>query len=168
LTEETGGAGGTPEWTLPALLPFSGSDWPQYEEQIYEVFRQDFLVTPVLWRAQPVTVQREPLLNGKVDGFWHVATETGPSGQVGDRVPDLDRCARIRWVKAVLVAPTQAVRTFGQIRGGYQHYGVALPDFSYIVFLRQWPGKVQLKTAYSVPSAYKRESYRKEWEADKR
>jgi hypothetical protein len=155
-------------WSLPPLQLFSGSDWPTYESRIYQLFRDEFLVTPVIWRGQQVTVQREPLLNGKEEGFWHVVTETGPSGKVGDRVPDLDRCSRILWVKTVLTAPESEVRTFGQMRGSYQHYGIALPNFSYIVFLRQWPGKVQLKAAYYVFSSRKQARYRQEWEADKR
>lgn len=157
-----------PVWSLPPLVPFPGSDWPTYEDELYALFRADFLVAPVLWRGQRVTVKGEPLLNGKEDGFWHVVTETGPSGRRDDRVPNLDRCARIRWVKAILTAPAAEVRTFGQLRGGHQHYGVALPDFSYVVFLRQWPKKVQLVTAYHVPSTGKQGDYRKEWDADKR
>lgn len=155
-------------WSLPPLVPFPGSDWPRYEAEIYALFHADFLVTPTLWRGQPVTIQRDPMLNGKEDGFWHVMTETGPTGRPDDRMPNLDRCARIRWVKAVLAAPDTEVRVFGQMRDRHQHYGVALPDFSYIVFLRQWPRSVQLKTAYHVPSTGKQDDYRKQWEADKR
>lgn len=155
-------------WSPPPLVPFSGSGWPAYEERIYDLFSADFLDTPIEWRGQPVTIQRESLLNGKEEGFWHLVTETGPSGKIGDRYPDLDRCARILWVKAVLTAPAPAVRTFGQMRGNYQHYGIALADFSYMVFLRQWPSQVQLKAAYYVTAAHKQAGYRKQWEADKR
>lgn len=155
-------------WSLPPLVPFPGSDWPAYEQRIYDRFRADFLVTPVIWRGQRVTIQREPLLNGKEEGFWHLTTETGPSGKVGDRYPDLERCARIGWPKAILTAPASEVRTFGQMRGTYQHFGIALPDFSYLVFIRQWPQSVQLKAAYYVTAAHKQASYRRQWEADKR
>jgi hypothetical protein len=168
LTGPTPSGPGPATWSPPDLVPFSGSDWPAYERQIYELFRADFLVTPVTWRGQPVTIQREPLLNGKEEGFWHLTTETGPSGKVGDRYPDLERCARIRWVKAILTAPANEVRTFGQMRGTYQHFGIALPDFSYIVFLRQWPKAVQLKAAYNVAATYKQARYREQWGADKR
>lgn len=155
-------------WSLPPLVPFSGSDWPAYEQRIYGLFSADLLGGPVLWRGQLVTIQREPLLNAKEEGFWHLVTETGPSGKVGDRYPDLDRCARILWVKAMLTAPASEVRTFGQMRGNYQHYGITLPDFSFIVFLRQWPANVQLKAAYYVSATHKRATYRQQWEADKR
>lgn len=163
-------------WSLPALVPWSGTDWATYEDRIYRLFVADFLMTPVVWRGQDVSVARspkldgvpQPMLNGKEEGFWHVATETGPSGLPGDRVPNLDRCARIPWIKAVLNAPPQEVRTFGQIRQGRQHFGIALPDFSYIVFLRQWPLNVQLVTAYCVDHQGKRDDYRKQWIADKR
>lgn len=156
-----------PAW-LPPLVPFPGTDWPRYEAKIYALFQADFLAVPVLWRGQRITIQREPMLNGKEGGFWHLVTETGPSGRPDDRVPNLDRCARICWVKAILTAPRDEVRVFGQIRHGYQHYGIALPDFSYVAFLREWPKSVQLKTAYHVPSTGKQRDYRKQWEADKR
>ncbi len=157
-----------PVWALPPLLPFPGSDWPSYEERLYEVFRADFLVSPLEWRGLRVTVQREPLLNGKEDGFWHVVTETGPTKRRDDRIPNLDRCARIRWIKAVITAPASAVCTFGQSRNGHQHYGIAVPDFSFVVFLRQWPRTVQLMTAYYVGHEGKRADYRRQWEADTR
>jgi len=166
MTESAGDAGSV--WELPAEMPWDGSNWPAYEDDLYRVFSDDFLTNPTYWRGQRVGVQRDPLLNGKVEGFWHVATETGPTGQRDDRVPDLQRCSRIRWVKAVLVAPSDSVRTFGQVRNGNQHYGVALPDFSYIVFLRQWPTSVQLKTAYYVGSDHKRARFEAAWQSDKR
>jgi len=155
-------------WALPALELWDGSDWPRYEEHLYGIFHADFLVTPPLWRGQPVTVQREPMLNGKAEGFWHIVTETGPSRQRDDRIPDPRRCERIRWVRAVLTAPEQEVRTFGEMRGSYQHVGIALPDFSYVVFIRLWPRNVQLKAAYTVPAAHNRASLERQWKLEKR
>lgn len=163
----TGPGGTAPSWSLPPLMPFGG-DWAPYEELLYQRFLADLVSSPIIWRGKRVTVKREPLLNGKEDGFWHIVTETGPSGAVGDRIPHLDRCARIGWIKAVLTAPATEVKTFGQMRQGRQHFAVALNDFSYVVFLRDWPDTVQLMTAYSVDSSGKREDYRKQWEADKR
>jgi hypothetical protein len=160
--------GAESQWRLPELVPFDASKWAQLEEHLYTIFRQDFLDVICYWRGRRVTVQREPILNGKEDGFWHVTTETGPSGLRADRVPDPRRCERIAWLRAVLTAPEPEVRVFGQKRGQYQHFGVALPDFSFVVFLREWPSNVQLKTAYCVEAQYKRDRFRQQWEADKR
>jgi hypothetical protein len=137
--------------TLPEPVPWDGRDWEAYEQTIYALFRRDFIDQPAFWRGQRVTVQNEPRYKGKEDGFWHVTTETGSSGQPDDRIPDLDRCARICWIRAVLSADDAHVCVFGQMRNGYQ-----------------WPSNVQLKTAYLVTSHGKREDFRRQWEADKR
>lgn len=134
---------------LPDEIHFDGS-WPEYEALLYRIFRADFLDRAAYWRGMPVTIKREPLLNGKEDGFWHVISETGPSRQPSDRVPDLARCRRLGWIRALLEADEADVGVFPESRGNRRHFGICPPTFDHVVFLREWPNAYQLKTAYCV------------------
>jgi hypothetical protein len=153
---------------LPDLIEYDGAYWDPYEDTIYAIFKRDFLDNRCMFRGRPITIQIEPRFKGKVEGFWHVTTETGPSGKRDDRVQDLARCARVGWLRPILCAPAEQIVVWGEKRGNYQHLGVALADFSFVIFLREWPDGYQLKTAYCVTSERKRMIYRRAWEANKR
>lgn len=89
-----------PSW-LPALIrleDFRG-DWNKYIEYVFSVFYQDFIVSQPKFRGCWVRCRRDPMYDGKEAGFWHCTSE-GTSEQ--DRIPDLRRCERIAWVRAVL------------------------------------------------------------------
>jgi len=155
---------------LPPLCVFSGAaeDWPAYEDELYAHFRRDVVERqpPLRFRGRPVGIRREPADKGKEYAFWHI-TSYGMSEEA--RVPDLRRCERIRWPAALLLAD-EADRVVWEEppKGQYTHLGVALPDFSYVVFLREWPYSYQLLTAYAVEREHIRAKYRSHWEARKR
>jgi hypothetical protein len=49
----------------------------------------------------------------------------------------------------------------GGVLGKFIHLAVALPDFSYVVFLREWPTSYQLLSAYYIEREVEREKYRR-------
>lgn len=150
-----------PAW-LPELILFGG-DWEQFEAAIYKRFCADFINERPVFRGKPVNVIRTPAEKGKATTFWHVVT----SEQQEDRLPDLRRCERIGWPRALLEAAETDRRVWTYKRGSYTHFGVALPDFAYVVFIRQWPGSFQLLTAYDVEKEWRRAKYRREWDLGK-
>ncbi len=81
--------------TPPPLIVFPG-DWPPYEADLYRVFRADLLDGGLEFRALPVRCRRLPEANGRWASFWHLI-QTGPVED--DRLPDLRRCERLRWVR---------------------------------------------------------------------
>jgi len=84
--------------TPPDLLPLSafGGDWTAYEAELYRVFLDEIARAGLQFRGWPVSCRRHAEVAGRWASFWHLVQE-GPAED--DRLPDLRRCERIRWVR---------------------------------------------------------------------
>jgi len=85
---------------LPALIKledFNG-DWNRYIDYTFSIFYKDFIESQPKFKNCWVRCRRD-LIQGKEAGFWHCTSE-GSKGE--DRTPDLRRCERIGWVRAVI------------------------------------------------------------------
>lgn len=74
----------------------------------------------------------------------------------------------IGWVKVIIEADPAKVVTWEQKRGRDTNVAIALPDFSFIVFLGERRDWMYLLTAYCVMSQRQRDRYRREYEASKK
>lgn len=154
-----------PEW-LPALmlLADSGGDWQRYVEAIHAAFRADFITDHPEFEGRRCACKRHPMIDGKEATFWHLISE----GSVeADRLPDLRRCERIRWPRAMIERSPDQVRVWRSERPGDQRIVVALADFSYVVVLADRRDYVLLWTAYFVEHEHRRTKLRKECERAK-
>lgn len=164
MTSSTG-AGGPPSW-LPAPMWFTG-DWFDYIEQLWSKYLSDFIDTRRQWRGKPVWVDKEPLVDGRDWTFWHISS--GLDLKTKElKNPDLDRCARMCWVLPVLQANPLDVRAWIQAERGPNAVAVALPDFSYLVVLRELPNRVFLKSAYYVERESRRNQLPDEYDRSKK
>ena len=153
-----------PDW-LPPILDFTG-DWPAYEEKIYERFRDDLLRSHVRFRDVDVRVRSDPRVKGKEAGFWHAISQ---GNEEVERTPDLVRCERIGWIRAMIECSDPAlVRTWENKRGTDRRALIALPDFSYVVILARRKGYDMFLTAYSVEKEHRRRKLEKEWKENSR
>ncbi len=153
------------DW-LPATHPFDG-DWFRYVEVLHRIYLDDFVTNTTFWRRKRVGVRYEPTTNGKAFTFWHIICGVDPvTGEVKE--PDMDRCERLAWVKRVIEADPAAVRTWVQERGRDRNIAIALPDFSFVVFLGERRGWMILLTAYCVTKQWRRDKYRREYESSKK
>jgi hypothetical protein len=162
----------TASW-LPPFIEFDG-DWNNfaaYVEAVYAVFVRDFVTrrAPML-RASRVNLRRHPEFQGKSATFWHLVTE----GKVEEnRSPDVERCRRIAWPRAVLerAADKDAVRAWKNRRGTDERLLLAPPDFDYVVVLQEREESAGgakyflLLTAYPVTEAHRQRKLRAEYEA---
>lgn len=82
------------------LLDDHGGEWSVYEKFIYDIFKHDFVDSPPYYEGQRVSVKKYPVENGKEDAFYHVTCEDYFKNS--ERVPDLRRCERIRWIRAFI------------------------------------------------------------------
>lgn len=154
-----------PDW-LPATLPFDGN-WFAYVEVLYRCYLDHFVTNTTYWRGKRVGMRYEPATNGKAYTFWHITCGLDPvTGDIN--APDLDRCARVAWVKPLIEAEATKVVTWEQVRGRDRKVAIALPDFSFVVFLAERRDWMYLLTAYCVMSQGRRDKYRREYEGSKK
>ena len=153
-----------PEAWLPSLLRLEdyGGDWEAYIEAAHLGFRADFIATRPSIPGRRWAVKRHPLVNGREATFQHLVSE---GVDEGERLPDLRRCERIRWPRAIIDAlGTHRVVAWPNERRGDRRIVVALPDFTHAVILADRGDHIMLWTAYVVDEAYRRKQMRAEWE----
>lgn len=87
---------------LPGLecLDDYGNDWASYERELYEIFKNDFIDSYPNYRDTRVSVKHYPIEYGKEEAFFHITCKDYAGG--GERIPDLRRCERIRWIRAFI------------------------------------------------------------------
>jgi hypothetical protein len=119
------------EW-LPELVSCDGN-WVEIVERLYPIFKSDFVDTRATLDGLQVALRIAPARENKEFDFWHFITE-GETEE--NRKPDLERCRRLRWFRAILDnAADQRLKRWEQKRNGRTTVAIGSPDFSYIVFL---------------------------------
>ena len=154
---------GVPAWLPPLLcLPDCEGDWERYLEAVYQVFRADFVESAPQLAGRRCGLRHPELIEGKEGTFWHIISE----GLVeAERLPDLRRCERIRWPRAMIESVgTGRVRGWRYRRNGDRRISIALDDFAYLIVLVDRSSYVLLLTAFRVERDRRREKLRREYE----
>ncbi len=83
---------------LIVLKDFSG--WDAYEDAIYAVYLDTVVHARLTFRGHPLKVRFNPKTKHKGYGFWHLISEAldQRNRSEEERIPDLRRCERVRWV----------------------------------------------------------------------
>jgi hypothetical protein len=156
------------DW-LPKLICCDGN-WDEVEHGLYAKFKSDFLDRQASFKGLAVKLRFIEGDPEKRIPFWHLISECGEGDSEEERIPDFRRCERIGWIRAIVDhANDPNLMIWEQQRNGKINIAVALPDFSYVVFLasrkpKTGPVYVILLTAYFVQREKKREKYRREYE----
>ncbi len=135
-----------PSW-LPPLMELSAynGNWANYLDAVYDRFRADMLSSKLLFRGSRVSVRRIPETKGKGYGFWHCISE---GEDEDDRIPDLERCKRIGWIRAVIEnADAPEVDCWNNRRGRETHWLLWFRE-EYLVVLAERKEYYLLKTGY--------------------
>ena len=144
----------------PALMELAGyPDWPSYENALVDVFHRD-LASGFLFRGMKVQCRRHPEIYGHWAGFWHLISE----GEVEhERLPDLDRCARLPWVRWVIEqADSHPEIDCWQNLRRREVSEVLWYRETYLVVLSQRRGYWLLKTAYCTDHHGRAQKLRRE------
>ena len=90
------------ECWIPELEYFENynNSWDEYQDALYSVFKNDFINSHPIFEGKQVNVRKHPVEFGKEEAFFHVTCQDYMKD--GERVPDLRRCERIRWVRAFI------------------------------------------------------------------
>lgn len=152
--------------TLPAIIAFSG-DWETYLDAIYELYLDEVIRNALTFKGKPVRARFNPATHDKGFSFWHVIS-TGE--KEADRIPDLRRCERIKWIRWTITKANQShqeivswtnARTLK--RGTAQRTVIYCDAVSFVVILEERNDYYLLVTAFPV-SDRKKIKYRQEWE----
>ena len=158
-----------PDW-LPDLVIFEDyeNDWENYVEALYLFYKTDFLDnTPVFnfsphYNSLPVYRKKHPVVKNKDATFWHLIQE----GRVEeDRLPDFDRCQRIRWSRPIIENPDfSRIKVWENKRKGEKRICIWFEDVEYLVVLAKRNSYVLLWTAYPVTKHHRKKKLIKEFE----
>lgn len=86
---------------LPDFYP--APDWnnfSKYELELYVLFRQVYLETPLKFKDIVVRYRHQPLEDGKENVFYHLTCKDYEAN--GNRSPDPERITRIKWPRAFI------------------------------------------------------------------
>lgn len=148
----------------PDLIPFSGQNWNEYEDTIYQIYLDTVANANLVFLGLPVKVKYYPDTKKKGFGFWHLISEAPSQNNRNedDRIPDLRRCERIRWVAwCIQNAQTQGFSCWENQRGRDRHIVIWAEQYDFVVIMakRQTSEGTKyllLKTAYCLREHTKR------------
>lgn len=153
-----------PAWLPPLIaLDSHGNCWAAYSAAVYAVFKADFIDSQPFLRGRRIGLRREPKYQNREWAFWHVIQE----GNVEEgRTPDLRRCERIGWIRAIIEhAHDPCVKAWENRRDGDRRLLLWLEpqDFLVVLGLR---GKdyALLITAYPTDRGHTRRKLQREYE----
>ena len=152
-----------PPWLPPlvCLEDYQG-DWPRYCDAVYRSFCQDFLGNRPLFRGKRIGLKRHPLILGREATFWHMISE---GKNEADRVPDLRRCERIRWVMPLIQhADAPCVLSWSQDLRGNLRTHLWLEAQEYLVVLDERPDFVLPWTAFLVTEHRRKRYFREQYD----
>lgn len=147
----------------PALISmhdFPG--WEAYEDAIYAVYLETVAHARLTFRGCPLKVRFNPETKRKGYGFWHLISEapTQNNRYEEERIPDLRRCERVRWVAWCIQHADACAPGFSwweNERGREKHVVIWAEQHHFAVVLakrqpQQGPKFYLLKTAYCLRS----------------
>ncbi len=157
-----------PDWLPPLVtLDSQGGDWQRYIAAVYAVFYRDFIASQPRYNGLWVRCRREPIYDRKEAGFWHCTSEGRDESM---RTPDLRRCERIGWVRAVIENACDAwVDVWPSVRGGETRWVLWFrEEFLIVLAPRPWkaqrPRYMMLITAHCTVSEHEKRRMRRDRE----
>ena len=135
-------------------------DWAAYEDAIYAEYLATVAHAGLRFRGWAVRVRFNPETRHKGYGFWHLISEAPSQNNRNedDRIPNLDRCARIRWVAwCIHNAGNEGFSWWENQRGRETHVVIWAEGHDFAVMLakrvaQDGPRYYLLKTAYCLRS----------------
>ena len=141
-----------------------------YENRIYNIFLGDFQDTHPELRGLPVVIRCSPIVDGKLQAFYHVTTW---GDDKDNRNRDDARIQRIRWIRAFIehsdCKPIHCDECTGMkmcsapYKGKSSRIKILLEEEKYIVILEKREQYILLITAYYVDHTHRLDKLLKEY-----
>jgi len=144
---------------LLRLEDFGGS-WDDYETELYRIFIEEIVHGNLQFRGLPVRC-RDQKVENHLKLFWHLV-QTGHVEE--ERMPDLRRCERIRWVRWVIENSARNPRIIDEWENtrGINVNALLWYRKEYLVVLTRRKDYWLLTTAYCTEYPRRREKLQKE------
>lgn len=154
-----------PDW-LPPLIELKDYDgnWNSYIEAVFACFYKDFIDSQPKYQNKWIRCRRD-LLDGKEAAFWHCISE---GAEESSRIPDLRRCERIEWIRAIIEHPdNEHVDVWDSKKHGDKRCLLWFMEKFLVVLSYRKRKKdgfeyMQLITAYSTSEEHRKRNLRKE------
>jgi hypothetical protein len=142
------------DWLPPLVLQDSNTSNEEYLDLLYFIFSNDFIDSHPIFDNKIVKIRFHPRVDNREQAFYHVTT-------CGDstRELDIDRCERIRWIRAFIEHASCHKATCSDCNGmkmwsepyhGNARIKIFLSEERYLVVLEKRTRYVLLITAYYV------------------
>lgn len=169
-----------PDW-LPDIV--SVDPWTEGTyDMLYQIFCRDIRDYDLRYFGNKVWIFQD-IEDGKEKIFWHLTTRSAraikiprrkrkfyPAGQTyidEDRYPDLRRCERLPWIKALI----EKAREPGLITWDYEEGDgtiktyVWLKELDFAVIMKKYPdNKRRLITSFYIDKNFKRKDFERKYE----
>ena len=157
---------------LPDLVLMSDHDnnWNRYLNALYWFYTKDFIEDKPTYCGERLAVKKHPLIDGKEATFWHIIQE---GEKEDERIPDLRRCERIRWPKAIIEHCNECEikiwENERQTRKGKQiSICIWFENIDYLVILRNRSDYILFWTSYPVTISHRKSKLEKEYRSYKK
>ena len=148
---------------LPELIEYGSkkNNQDEYIEAIYLIYKEEFINKGIYFRKEKLGLKRLPLRNGKEATFYHIISEGKDEEQ---RDIDLERCARIKWPRAILASDYVGLKIWENKRKNKRNILVWFPEKEYLIIIRKNPNEKLIWTAYPVTENHRKRKLQKEYE----
>lgn len=154
---------------LPPLVKMSdhNGDWNKYVEILYHYFKQDFVDSKPTFRGTKLALKKYPIDQGKEATFWHIISE---GDREDERIPDIQRCERIRWPKPVIEhSGDNSIKIWENTRRRHEpRILLWFEQEDYLVVLARRSGYILFWTAYLVKQSHQKQKLENEYQAFKK
>jgi len=151
-----------PDW-LPEMLILYPWTKDAYDI-LYEKFQSDFILSQPHYRGFVVWIFPEKK-DGKETIFWHLITRN--DRRTGKRLPDVQRSARLPWVRPMIECPDETeIVDWDYLEGdGDIHTYIWLKEYNFVVIMKKYKdGRRRLITAHYIDYSNKKKKLASKYE----
>lgn len=141
---------------LPELIPCHNlGQWKEYLDQLYTIFCEDFIDDRPSFNGKLVNIRKHPMQLGKEEAFFHITCQD--YNKDGERLPDLRRCERIKWVRSfienyncnpALCPDCEGIKVWSEPYGSYSRVHLLFEEERYMVVIEVRDTYCLLVTAF--------------------
>lgn len=147
---------------LPKLIEFDENKEPldKYIDGIYQIFVEEFINQGIYFKGERLGMKRLPKRDNKEATFYHIVSE---GEDENNRNIDIERCARIKWPRAILASNYVGLKIWKNKRKNKKNLLIYFEEINYLIVIRLNPNEKLFWTAYPINKKHRKEKLLKEY-----